>query len=149
MAETSVTKQPLRAQVRDYMSLEPQTLNANQTLLDAVLLLRSAGLRHIPILEEGRLVGVLTDRDVARVAPTFLLPLPAQEYNRLFETTPVGKVMTRNPISITPDAPLEEAVELLYNNRLGCLPVLENEQLVGILTRADILRAVHDLISNP
>lgn len=149
MAESNISKQPLRAQVRDYMSLGPQTLEVNQTLLDAVLLLRSGGLRHIPILEEGRLVGILTDRDVSRVAPTLLLPLPQQEYNRLFETTLVGKVMTRNPISITPEAPLEEAVELLYNNRVGCLPVLENGRLIGIITRADILRALHDLISNP
>lgn len=147
MAEAAARKQPEDSHVRDYMTPNPNTLEVNCSLLDAFLLLRRGGLRHIPILEEGRLVGVLTDRDVARFAPTMLLPLPPQEYNRVFEDTPVGKLMTRNPVSTAPDAPLAEAVELLYQNRLGCLPVLEGNQLVGIITRKDMLRALHDLIT--
>ena len=58
--------------VRDYMTPDPQTLDVGSTLLDAALLLRRSELRHIPILEDGRLVGVLTDRDVGRVAPSVL-----------------------------------------------------------------------------
>ena len=57
--------------------------------------------------------------------------------------------MTRNPVSTFPDAPLAEAVEMLYKNRLGCLPVLENGSVVGIITKADMLRALHDLITAP
>ena len=57
--------------------------------------------------------------------------------------------MTRNPVSIAPDAPLAEAVNLLYKNKLGCLPVLDGDRLIGIITVSDMLRALHDLISGP
>lgn len=136
--------------VRDYMTADPQTLDIKSTLLDAVLMLRRVELRHIPILENGRLVGILTDRDVARFAPSMLMGLSPQDYNRVFEDTPVAKVMTRNLYRTTPEAPLAEAVNLLYNHKLGCLPVLEGDRLVGIITVSDMLRALHNLIAaNP
>src|SRR3989337_2693010 len=75
MSEPGTAKLRSRYRVRDYMTAEPETLEINHSLLDAVLLLRRANLRHIPILENGKLVGVLTDRDVGRFAPTMLLPL--------------------------------------------------------------------------
>jgi len=150
MAEKSNPRNELLTfRVRDYMTAEPQTLRVEQSLLEAVLMLRRASLRHIPIMEDGRLVGVLSDRDVARVAPSLLAPLSPDEYNRVFEDTPVGRVMSKNPISTTADAPLAEAVGLLYENRLGCLPVLEEGKLIGIITRVDMLRALHDLIASP
>lgn len=148
MAEPEITRQPLLSQVRDYMTSDPQTLDMKSTLLNAVLLLRRSELRHIPILDNDRLVGVLSDRDVARWAPSMLTSVSPQEYNRVFEETPVGKVMTRNPISTSPDAPLAEAVNLMYKHRLGCLPVLEAGRLSGIITVTDMLRALYDLIGS-
>jgi acetoin utilization protein AcuB len=148
VAEASEQKVPIFSRVRDYMTPEPVTLGLEHSLLDAVLMLRRSNLRHIPILENGRLVGLLSDRDVARMAPSMLTFLPQEEYNRVFEETPVGKVMTRNPISTSPDASLAEAVDLLYVNRLGCLPVLQDGKLVGIITVSDMLRALHDLVSS-
>lgn len=134
------------AQVRDYMTSSPQALEISATLLDAVLLIRKSGFRHIPILEHGQLVGILTERDLWRYTPTMLAPPSPQEYNRLFEETTVGKVMTREPRTIAPQAPLADAVELLFRNGLGCLPVIEDNQLVGIITVRDMLRALHDLL---
>jgi acetoin utilization protein AcuB len=145
--QTSATSKPLVPKVRDYMTPKPVTLGVDHSLLDAALMLRQSNLRHIPILEEGRLVGLLSDRDVARAAPSLLSPLVQEEYNRVFEETPLAKVMTRNPFSITPDAPLAEAVGLLSTKRLGCLPVLEEGKLVGIITVSDMLRALQDLIT--
>lgn len=146
--ESSPIKEPMASRVRDYMTAEPRTLEVGHSLLDAALMLRRANLRHIPIVDAGRLVGLLSDRDVARLAPSLLTPLHQDEYNRVFEDTPVGKIMTRNPISTTPDAPLAEAVDLLYTNRLGCLPVLEEGKIIGIITVSDMLRALHDLIAS-
>ena len=136
------------SRVRDYMTPDPQTLDVQNTLLDAVLLIRRAELRHIPILQDGRIVGILTDRDVGRVAPSVLSPVSPQEYNRFFEETRVGKVMTRNPVSIAPEAPLAEAVNLVYKNKLGCLLVLDGDRLIGIITVSDMLRALYDLVSS-
>ena len=142
-------RQVAQSQVRDYMTANPQTLDVESTLLDAVLMMRRSELRHIPILESGRLVGILTDRDVGRFAPSILMPLTAQDYNRVFEETPVKKVMTRKLVSTTPDALLSEAVHLIHSLKLGCLPVLEHDRLVGIITVVDMLRALHDMMGDP
>ena len=136
------------SRVRDYMTPDPQTLDVQSTLLDAVLLLHRAELRHIPIMEGGRMVGLLTDRDVGRIAPSILATVSPQEYNRFFEDTLVGKVMSRKLISTTPESPLAEAVHLLYINKLGCLPVLDGDRLIGIITVVDMLRALHDLVGS-
>jgi len=141
-------RQVAQAQVRDYMTPDPRTLDVGSSLLDAVLMMRRSELRHIPILENGRLVGILTDRDVGRFAPSILMPLTAQDYNRVFEETPVAKVMTRKLVHTTPDAKLSEAVHLIYSQKLGCLPVLESDRLVGIITVVDMLRALHDIIGD-
>jgi acetoin utilization protein AcuB len=140
--------QVLTSRVRDYMTADPQTLDVESTLLDAVLMMRRSELRHIPILEGGRVVGIITDRDVARFAPSILVTLSPEDYNRVFEDTPVAKVMTRKLVSTTPEAKLAEAVDLIYGQKLGCLPVLEGERLVGIITVVDMLRALHDLIGD-
>ncbi len=146
MTQRDLVGWPGGVKVRQYMTAEPQTLEITRSLLDAALLLRRAHLRHIPILENGRLVGILTDRDVARIAPSRLTPLPEEEYNRVFEGTSVAKIMTKEPLSTTPDSPLGEAVALLHTKRLGCLPVLEGGKLVGIITVTDMLRALQDFI---
>ncbi|MBI2820426.1 MAG: CBS domain-containing protein [Acidobacteria bacterium] len=129
------------------MTLQVEALEANQSLLDAVLLLRKSGFRHIPVLDQGRLAGVITERDLWRFSPTMLIPLSQKDYNRVFEETTIGKVMTREPQTIAPDAPLTAAVDLMFQNRLGCLPVMEADQLVGIITVRDMLRALNDLIA--
>jgi acetoin utilization protein AcuB len=130
------------------MTESVETIDASQSLLDAVLLLRKSGFRHIPVLEQGRLTGVITERDVWRFSPTMLIPLSQQDYNRVFEETVIGKVMTRDPQTVAPDAPLSEAVERMFQNRLGCLPVMEAGRLVGIITVRDMLRALNDLIAS-
>jgi acetoin utilization protein AcuB len=145
--QSSAAKNPAVSRVRDYMTVDPQTLGSEHSLLDAVLLVRRANLRHIPIMQDGQVVGVLTDRDIARASPSLLVPLPPDEYNRVFESTEVSKVMSRNPLTTTPDALLSEAAELLFANRLGCLPVVEKGKLVGIITISDMLRALRDLIT--
>jgi len=140
-------KQAEQARVRDYMTPEVEALEASQSLLEAVLLLRKSGFRHIPVLEQGRLAGVITERDVWRFSPTMLIPLSQNDYNRVFEETTIGKVMTREPQTVAPDAPLRQAVDLMFRNRLGCLPVMEADRLVGIITVRDMLRALNDLVA--
>lgn len=132
--------------VRDYMTASPQTLGADHSLLDAVLIMRRGGFRHIPIMEDGQVVGVLSERDVARAAPSLLVPLPPDDYNRVFEDTEVSKVMTKNAVITSPDTPLSEAVDVVRSNRLGCLPVLDGGEVVGIITNADMLRALYELL---
>ena len=125
--------------VRHFMTAPVKSIQRDATLLDAVLLLRSTGFRHLPIVDGDRLVGIISERDLYRVAPSLLVNMAAVEYNAVFENTPLDRVMTRNPVTVTPTTPLREAATILHKQKLGCLPVVENGHLVGILTVTDLL----------
>src|SRR5436190_23132114 len=101
--------------VRDYMTRNVTTLADDVKLLDAALLIRRTGKRHVPIVsaETGKVVGIISDRDVSRLAPSILSKQSQEEYNQVFESTPITMAMTKNPLSIAPDAPIGEAVQLL------------------------------------
>jgi len=125
------------------VTVEPATL-----LLDAALTMRASALRHLPVTEQGRLVGLITDRDVQRCAPSRLIPISEEDYNAVFADTNVSRVMTREPRTVAPDTPLLAAIELMQESRYGCLPVVDdNDQLVGILTRGDLVDAFQRLLS--
>ena len=132
--------------VKDYMSPAPETLTPEDHLLNADLRIRRAGVRHLPVVSDGRLVGILSERDVRRHGASILYSTP-EDYNKTFEQTLVGKVMIRDVTTIGPDAALGEATALLHSQRLGCLPVMDGQQLVGIITRADLLRFANDVLS--
>lgn len=135
--------------VRDYMTANPTTLGPAQSLLDAAILMRTSGFRHIPIVQDGQLVGMLSDRDVARLTPTMLLPHSASEHNEVMEETLIGKVMTREPITTAPDAPLSDIAESFVVGKLGSMAVMDNGELVGIITVRDLVRALYDYLSTP
>jgi len=124
------------------ITVEPTTL-----LLDAALLLRASAIRHLPVVDKGRLVGLLTDRDIQRCAPSRLIPISEEDYNAVFAETCVDRVMTREPLVVPSDAPLLSAIGMMQQSRYGCLPVMDGERLVGILTRSDLVEALHRLLS--
>jgi len=124
------------------VTVKPSTL-----LLDAALTLRSAAMRHLPVVEDGFLVGLISDRDIQRCAPSRLIPISEEGYNAVFSDTPVSRVMTREPLSIPPDTTLIDAINLMQESRYGCLPVVENNALVGILTRGDLVEILLRLLT--
>jgi len=134
--------------VRDYMTTSVTTLLEDARLLDAALLIRRTGKRHVPILTaEGKVVGIISDRDVARLAPSMLAHMTPEDYNRVFEATPITVAMTKNPMFVSPDAPIAEAVALLYTKKIGALLAVEEGKLVGILTVNDMLGLLNELLS--
>ncbi len=133
--------------VREFMTSPVSSLPSTAPLLDAALLLRSTHIRHIPIVDGEILVGILSDRDVQRCTPSRLSRVSAEEYNSIFQTTQVGSVMTREPQTVSPGTPLHEAVTLLRTGKLGCLPVVEDGKLVGIITKDDMLAALLQLLN--
>lgn len=133
--------------VRDLMTSQLTTLKHDASLLDAVLLMRSSGFRHLPVVQEERLVGLLSDRDVMRASPSMFGKISPEEYNRIFETTPVEKVMARDPEAVSPDTPVTEVVKLLYERKFGSVPVVEKDKkLVGIVTTTDLLGLLSKLL---
>jgi len=111
--------------------------------------MRRSSLRHLPILDAERLVGIITERDVQRCAPSLLSPITQEEYNATFENTPIERVMFRNPVTVTPDSSIRDAVLLMLDRKVGCLPVVEGERLVGILTRSDLMNLLMNFLPAP
>lgn len=133
-------------QVRQFMTTPVTSLSSTARLLEAGLLLRAGRIRHIPIIDDGQLVGILSDRDIQRCTPSMLTRVAAEEYNAIFENTPISRVMTREPQHVSPDTPLQTAAELLRAHKLGCLLVVEDGNVVGIITKDDMLAALVKLL---
>ena len=132
----------LDVMTKDVVSVSPSTV-----LLDAALLLRASALRHLPVVEDGRLVGILTERDVQRCAPSRLIPITEDGYNAVFAETTVGQVMTREPKRVSSRTPLREAIGVMQQGKYGCLPVVDEGTLVGILTRGDLIDALQRVLA--
>ena len=122
--------------VKDVMKTPVLTIGPEATLEAAFGLLLQKGIRHLPVMEEGRLVGILTDRDI-RLATSALNPKgPCPGSTR------VGEVMTKEVVTAHPLDPVEEAARVMRTQKIGCLPVLEDGVLVGIVTGIDLLDAL-------
>jgi CBS domain-containing protein len=133
--------------VRDVMTTPVASVSSKTSLLDAALLLRGSATRHLPVVEEGRLVGLLTDRDLQRCAPSRLIPITEDAYNEVFANTLVERVMTRDPQTVSSATPLKDAVSQMQQTKYGCLPVVDNGALVGILTRGDLIDTLENLLN--
>jgi CBS domain-containing protein len=132
--------------VRDIMTTDVTTLSEDEVLLDATLAFAQGGFRHIPILRGQQLVGIVTEREVKHYTPSILSGIPAEEYNRLMATTPLSKIMRRNPITTAPGNTVYEAAKILFEHRIGCLPVVEDGELKGIITTTDMLNLLLKLL---
>ncbi len=123
------------------------SISSKTSLLDAALLLRGSATRHLPVVAEGRLVGLLTDRDLQRCAPSRLIPITEDAYNEVFAKTLVERVMTRDPQTVSSATPLKVAVSQMQQTKYGCLPVVDDGTLVGILTRGDLIDTLENLLN--
>ncbi len=121
--------------VRDIMSTPALAIPAGTTLEDAYRTMREKGIRHFPVLEGDRLVGVVTDRDL-RLATSSLAPTPFPA------VTPVSAVMSRPPVTADGADPVEDAARTMRERKIGCLPVVDEGKLVGIITGLDLLDAL-------
>ena len=127
--------------VEHRMTPKPTTVNTDTSLKEALELLRSSPFRHLPVVdEEGKLVGIVTERSLKLSSPTSTTTLSVFEVDYILSHTEVGQVMSSPVISVRPGLPLEEAAQVMIDHRIGCLPVVEDEKLVGIISDTDIFR---------
>lgn len=132
--------------VRDFMTTDVTSLQDTDSLLDARLVFVRSTFRHLPVLQGKQLVGVVTEHDVRQHTPSTLSGVSPEEYNQILESTPVSRAMTRDPVTVRPDQPVFEAANILYTRRFGCLPVVENGELIGIVSTTDMLRLLVHMI---
>jgi CBS domain-containing protein len=97
------------------------------------------GVRHMPVVRGGALVGVVSERDLLRASLSTLTEFGMEERRAFLQVVEITQVMTSPAITIHPDAPIEDAALLLAEGRIGCLPVVDHEKMVGMLTETDVL----------
>ena len=130
--------------VRDIMSAEVTTLGRNDTLLLAKDIMNLGRIRHFPVVEDDELVGVVSQRDLYRASLGTVMQYGEKAQRAFLESVVVKEIMV-DPISIDPDATVGDAARLMIEHKIGCLPVLENDRLVGIVTETDMLQVVVDM----
>src|SRR4051812_37097634 len=126
--------------VRDCMTATPVSVGPKETLRGAQEVLAMRRIRHLPIVEGGRLLGMVTDRDLRRAAPSPFNSADVVSVHQTLDSTTVDRMMVRNPITVSPSAPLKDAVKVMVERKFGALPVVDGGMLVGIISQIDVLR---------
>ncbi|MDH3383394.1 MAG: CBS and ACT domain-containing protein [Deltaproteobacteria bacterium] len=124
------------------MMRNPLFLDEDDSMKMAMDMLKDREIRHLPVLKGGnKLVGILTETDIKQASPSPATALEIREVYYLLDKIKVKQIMTKRPYTISPTAPIEEAAIVMREKKIGCLPVVEEGRLVGILTETDILDA--------
>ena len=132
--------------VREWMTREPYTLTEGDRVKTAVQYLLSAGIRHVPVLRDNVLVGIVTDRDLRRALPSVEAGASPEKYQAFMERTTLGDIMTVDPVTCTPDTDVVDVVEIFVERKFGAIPVVDGDELVAILTQIDVLRAFLEVL---
>lgn len=128
--------------VREWMTPDPFTLSEGDRVKTAVKHLLKAGIRHIPVLRDGKLTGIVTDRDIRRALPSLEAGATPEQYQAFMEKNTLKDIMTADPVTCTPDTDVIDAVKILAERKFGAIPILQGDQLVAILTQIDVMRAL-------
>jgi CBS domain-containing membrane protein len=126
--------------VRDLMQTRLVTISADERLSTVEDIMTLGRVRHMPVVRAGRLVGVVSERDLLRASLSALSGFDNEARRAFLHAVEIHRVMSAPPVTIHPDASLEEAALLMAERKIGCLPVVEAEKLLGMLTETDLLR---------
>lgn len=129
-------------QVCDWMTTDVVCVSGATSIREAAELMKARRIRHLPVMERTRLIGIVTDRDVRDAMPSQAASLESDNRLDLLDKVTVRDIMTTRVVGVSPDVSIAKAAGLMCRNKIGSLPVLDEETLVGIITESDILRAV-------
>jgi len=133
--------------VGEIMTSEVLTINADDPVRAAAELVETRGLRRFPVLDSnGRLVGILTDRDLKNATASSIVLTEKRSHDLLLDSTRVETLMTADPKTVTPDTAVEEAAKMILDLKVGGLPVVDGGKLVGIVTETDLINALLKLL---
>jgi CBS domain-containing protein len=128
--------------VREIMTAKPITIDPEMPMLQARQRMADARIRHLVVVDDARVVGIVTDRDIRLNLPSPATSLSVWELNYLLPQLTVGGVMSKTVIVVEPDRPVAEAARIMMDHKIGALPVVEEGRLVGIITESDFVRAM-------
>ena len=133
--------------VGERMSRPVISIHPDMPLQDALRLMHKEHLRRLPVVDKrGKLVGIVSERDLLHASPSDATSLSVWELNYLISKITVDGIMTKKVITITEDTPLEEAARLMADGKVGCMPVMHNDELVGIITETDLFKVFLELL---
>ncbi|MEW6668474.1 MAG: CBS and ACT domain-containing protein [Thermodesulfobacteriota bacterium] len=119
------------------------TIDAGDSMLDATRKLKEHGIRHLPVLKKGKLVGIVTDRDLKKASPSEATTLEVHELLYLLANIKVEEIMTKNPFTVPYNYSVEEAAQILLEKKISGLPVVDDEgNVIGIITQTDIFKVL-------
>ena len=129
-----------QTRVRDLMQEKIVTIGASDRLSTVEDIMTLGRVRHMPVVQGGKLVGVVSERDLLRASLSNLTGFDSSERRSFLDGVEIARVMSAPPVVIEADAPIEHAALVMAERRIGCLPVMDGQMLVGLLTETDLLR---------
>jgi acetoin utilization protein AcuB len=133
--------------VKDRMTPDPITITPDTSFPDAFRTLREEGIRHLPVVDKkGNLVGIVAQTDLLHASPSKATSLSIFELNYLLANLHVSEVMSSPPITVLEDSPIEEAARVMVEKKIGCLPVMREGTLVGLITETDIFKVFVEIL---
>jgi CBS domain-containing protein len=126
-------------QLSEIMNRKVVTVDKHASLRQAQRILDQHNIRHLFVMDGKRLVGIVTDRDLRKAAPSSKSPLTASEREEFMDELKVVEVMSRKLIEASPSTTVREAAKVMVREKIGCLPVVDGNALVGIVTEIDLL----------
>jgi acetoin utilization protein AcuB len=126
--------------IRDMMTKNPITVDGETLVLDAQKIMKENNIRRLPVVDKGKLVGMITKHDLLEASPSPATSLSVHELNYLLSKMKVKEIMKKNPATLTPDTPFEEALRIGQEKKIGSFPIVDKGKLVGIATESDIVR---------
>lgn len=130
---------PIATRVRDIMQTKIVTIGVTERLSTVEDIMTLARVRHMPVVHGGRLVGVLSQRDLLRASLSELGSYGSEARRAFLHAIEIERVMSAPPIVIDPEAPVQLAARLMADHKIGCLPVLDGDELLGMITETDVL----------
>jgi acetoin utilization protein AcuB len=128
--------------IRDMMTKNPITVDSETLVIDAQKIMTENNVRRLPIVDKGKLVGIVTQHDLLMASPSPAISLSIHELNYLLSKMKVKEIMKKNPVTLTPDTPFEEVLKIGQDKKISSYLVVENGKLVGIATESDLVRFV-------
>ncbi|MGA2959215.1 MAG: CBS and ACT domain-containing protein [Thermodesulfobacteriota bacterium] len=132
--------------VRKKMHKDLVTVTKDERMTVAKKVMKEKNIRHLPVVDGKKLIGLVTNMDIRKAEASPATSLEIRELHYLLDKLTVGEIMTRNVITISPDISIEEATTLLHDNKIGCLPVVEDGNLVGIITENDVMEILIEVM---
>jgi acetoin utilization protein AcuB len=122
------------------------TISPEMPIVDALTLMKREHIRRTPVVKDGRMLGIVSDKDLLNASPSPVTSLSVWEMNYLLSKIQVKDVMTKKVLSVSEDTPIEEAARIMADNKIGGLPVIRGDNVVGIITETDLFKVLLELM---